>query len=159
MFGIAPGVQLPNSYGSVTLASSDYTVRPTIDLKFDEDESDRVRLREGARLAWRLAHSEAMAPFHTGPVDIDQDTIEDDEKLDEWIHATATSMAHPTCTCPMGPDPSAGAVVDAEGRVYGVEGLRVVDGSIMPTIIRANTNFTCMMLGERVAEWMAADPA
>ena len=159
VFGIAPGVQLPNSYGSVTLASSDYTVRPTIDLKFDEDEADRVRLREGARLAWRLAHSGAMAPFHTGAVDIDQDTIEDDEKLDEWIHATATSMAHPTCTCPMGPDPAAGAVVDAEGRVHGVEGLRVVDGSIMPTIIRANTNFTCMMIGERVAEWMAAEPA
>ena len=159
VFGIAPGVQLPNSYGSVSLASTDYTERPTIDLQFDENEADRVRLREGARLAWRLAHSEEMAAFHTGPVDIDEETIEDDEKLDEWIHATATSMAHPTCTCPMGPDPDAGAVVDTEGRVHGVEGLRVVDGSIMPTIIRANTNFTCMMLGERVAEWMAANLA
>ena len=66
-------------------------------------------------------------------------------------------MAHPTCTCPMGPDPADGAVVDSEGRVYGVEGLRVVDGSIMPTLIRANTNFTCMMMGERIAEWMSAE--
>ena len=159
MFGIAPGVQLSNASGTVTLASADHTVRPTIDMRFDEDESDRVRLREGARLAWRLAHSEEMAPFHTGAADVDQDTIDNDETLDEWIHATATSMAHPTCTCPMGPDPAAGAVVDMEGRVHGVEGLRVVDGSIMPTIIRANTNFTCMMIGERIAEWMAADPA
>ena len=66
-------------------------------------------------------------------------------------------MAHPTCTCPMGSDPAAGAVVDSEGRVHGVEGLRVVDGSIMPTLIRANTNFTCMMIGARIADWMVAE--
>ncbi len=159
VFAVAPGVQLPNSFGSVTLASADYTVKPAIDLKFDEDEADRVRLREGARLAWRLAHSEQLAPFHTGPVDLDEETLDDDAKLDEWIHGAASSMAHPTCTCPMGPDPAEGAVVDSEGRVYGVEGLRVADGSIMPTLIRANTNFTCMMIGERIAEWMAAAPA
>ncbi len=157
VFGIAPGVQLPNSYGSVTLQSADYTQHPLIDLKFDEHETDLIRLREGARLAWQLAHSASLAPFHRGPVDIDQSIIDDDEQLDAWIHATATSMAHPTCTCPMGPDPAAGAVVDSEGRVHGVEGLRVVDGSIMPTLIRANTNFTCMMLGERIAEWMSAE--
>ena len=157
VFGIAPGVQLPNSYGSVTLASADYTDHPTIDLKFDENEADRVRLREGTRIAWKLAQSEAMAPYHTGALDITQDIIDDDDKLDKWIHSAATSMAHPTCTCPMGPDPSEGAVVDSEGRVYGVEGLRVVDGSIMPTLIRANTNFTCMMMGERIAEWMSAE--
>ena len=58
----------------------------------------------------------------------------------------------------MGSDPSGkGAVVDSEGRVFGVENLRVVDGSIMPTLVRANTNFTCMMMGERVAEWMSAE--
>jgi choline dehydrogenase len=157
VFGIAPGVQLSNSYGSVTLASADYKVHPLIDLQFDKSEADRVRLREGARIAWKLSQSEEMAAYHTGAIDLDQETIDDDEKLDEWIHATATSMAHPTCTCPMGPDPADGAVVDSEGRVYGVENLRVVDGSIMPTIIRANTNFTCMMIGERVAEWMSAE--
>lgn len=156
-FGIAPGVQLPNSYGSVTLASTDYHDHPVIDLKFDEDEADRIRLREGARLAWRLAHSEALSVLHQGALDIDQSIIDDDDRLDEWIHVTATSMAHPTCTCPMGKDPSAGGVVDAEGRVHGVAGLRVVDGSIMPTIIRANTNFTCMMLGARIADWMSAE--
>ncbi|MXX81557.1 MAG: NAD(P)-binding protein [Chloroflexi bacterium] len=157
VWGIAPGVQLPNSYGSVTLQSADHTQHPNIDLRFDEHEGDRVRLREGARLAWNLAQSEELKHYHMGAVDIDQETVDDDEKLDEWIHATATSMAHPTCTCPMGPDPSEGAVVDSEGRVYGVEGLRVVDGSIMPTLVRANTNFTCMMLGERIAEWMSAE--
>ncbi len=156
VFAIAPSVQLPNSYGSVTLQSADYTQHPNIDLKFDEHEGDRVRLREAARLAWNLAHSDEMSSFHQGAIDIDQDTVDDDEQLDEWIHATVTSTAHPTCTCPMGADPAEGAVVDSEGRVHGVENLRVVDGSIMPTVVRANTNFTCMMIGERVAEWMAA---
>ena len=155
-FGIAPGVQLPNSFGSVTLASADFHDQPLIDLKFDESEVDRARLREGARLAWQLAHSEELAPFHRGALDINQEIIDDDGRLDEWIHTTATSMAHPTCTCPMGDDPAEGAVVDNEGRVYGVQNLRVVDGSIMPTIIRANTNFTCMMMGARIADWMAA---
>ena len=156
VFGIAPGVQLPNSYGSVTLASDDFREHPVIDLKFDEDEADRVRLREGTRLAWKLSQTPELSQYHSGAFDLDQETIDDDARLDEWIHLTTTSMAHPTCTCPMGPDPSTGAVVDSEGRVYGVEGLRVADASIMPTIIRANTNFTSMMIGERIAEWMGS---
>ena len=154
-FGIAPGVQLPNSYGSVTLASRDYREHPVIDLSFDDNEEDRRRLREGARLAWRLAHEPQLAELHDGVIGLTQEMIDDDDQLDAWMHDYVTSMAHPTCTNPMGPDPSQGAVVDSEGRVYGVDGLRVADGSIMPTLIRANTNFTCMMIGERIAEWMA----
>ena len=157
VFGIAPGVQLSETFGSVTLASADLHEHPLIDMEFDQSEADRARLREGARLAWTLAHSDQLSPFHTGPLDMTQAIIDDDEALNEWIHRTATSMAHPTCTCPMGTDPSEGAVVDSEGRVYGVDGLRVVDGSIMPTIIRANTNFTCMMMGARIAEWIQAE--
>lgn len=157
VFGIAPGVQLPNSFGSVTLASGDYHDHPLIDLKFDEDEADRVRLREGTRIAWQLAQTPELAQYHSGAFDLDQETIDDDARLDDWIHLSTTSMAHPTCTCPMGPDPADGAVVDSEGRVYGVEGLRVADASIMPTVVRANTNFTSMMIGERIAAWMAAE--
>ena len=155
-FGIAPGVQLPNSYGEVTLASADYRDHPRIDVRFDDNEEDRRRLREGARLAWRLSQHPALAQHHDGAVDFDEATANDDELLDAWIHDTCTSMAHPTCTCAMGPDPAAGAVVDSEGRVFGVSGLRVADASIMPTLIRANTNFTSMVIGERIAEWMAA---
>ena len=155
-FGIAPGVQLPNSYGEVTLASADYRDHPRIDVQFDDNEEDRRRLREGARLAWRLSQHPALAQHHEGAVDFDEATANDDELLDAWIHDTCTSMAHPTCTCAMGPDPAEGAVVDSEGRVFGVSGLRVADASIMPTLIRANTNFTSMVIGERIAEWMAA---
>ena len=156
-FGIAPGVQLPNSYGAVTLASADYREHPRIDVSFDDNEEDRRRLREGARLAWRLSQHPALAQYHDGAVDFDEATANDDELLDAWIHATCTSMAHPTCTCAMGQSPDEGAVVDSEGRVFGVTGLRVADASIMPTLIRANTNFTSMVIGERIAEWIAGD--
>lgn len=155
VWGIAPGVQLPHSYGSVTLASSDYRDAPVIDLSFDDNEEDRRRLREGVRLAWRLAHEPSLSQHHDGVLDLTEGIVADDGELDGWIHDRVTSMAHPTCTNRMGEDPSSGAVVDGEGRVYGLSGLRVVDGSIMPTLIRANTNFTCMMIGERVAEWMS----
>lgn len=155
VFAIAPGVQLPHSYGEVTLASRDYREHPRIDLRFDENETDRRRLREGARLAWRLSQDPSLAQYHDGAFDFDEQTANDDELLDAWIHQNCTSMAHPTCTCAMGPDPSAGAVVDAEGRVFGIEQLRVVDASIMPTLIRANTNFTSMVIGARIADWMA----
>jgi len=57
----------------------------------------------------------------------------------------------------MGPDGDAGAVVDQQGRVRGVDRLRVADASIMPTLPRANTNLTCIMIGERIARWMAAE--
>ncbi len=156
-FGIAPGVQLPNSYGEVTLASADYRDHPQIDVSFDDNEEDRRRLREGARLAWRLSQHPELAQYHDGAVDFDEATANDDDLLDAWIHDICTSMAHPTCTCAMGTDPGEGAVVDSEGRVFGVTGLRVADASIMPTLIRANTNFTSMVIGARIADWMAAD--
>ena len=153
-WAIAPGVQLPNSFGAITLASTDYHDHPQIDVKFDENEEDRRRLREGARLAWRLANEPALSQYHDGAIDFDEATANDDELLDAWIHTTCTSMAHPTCTCAMGASAAEGAVVDPEGRVFGVEGLRVADASIMPTLIRANTNFTSMVIGARIAEWM-----
>ena len=101
--------------------------------------------------------SRPLAQHHDGAVDFDEATANDDDLLDAWIHNTCTSMAHPTCTCAMGQDPAEGAVVDSEGQVFGVAGLRVADASIMPTLIRANTNFTSMVIGERIAEWMADD--
>jgi choline dehydrogenase len=69
---------------------------------------------------------------------------------------TVTTLFHPAGTARMGPDGDAGAVVDQHCRVRGLEGLRVVDASVMPNVPRANTNLTCIMVGERVAEWMRA---
>jgi choline dehydrogenase-like flavoprotein len=71
---------------------------------------------------------------------------------------TVGTIFHPAGTAKMGPGNDPGAVVDQECRVRGIEGLRVVDASVMPTIPRANTNLTCIMIGEHVAEWLRQEP-
>ena len=77
-----------------------------------------------------------------------------DEALDEFLLREVTTSQHISCTCKMGPADDPMAVVDQYGKVHGMEGLRVVDASIMPDCIRANTNVTTMMIGERVADWI-----
>src|SRR5258707_15895742 len=106
------------------------------------------RSREITRL---LGNSEAMKPFVKreilpGPVE--------GEALDNLIRDGAMSMHHPTCTARMGQDDL--SVVDAKLRVYGVKNLRVADGSIMPTITTDNTQAPCVIIGERLAEILAA---
>ena len=87
---------------------------------------------------------------------VDDDTLDDDTALAAVLRSQVTTTYHPAGTAPMGPDGDGRAVVDGHGRVYGVDGLRVVDASIMPTSVRNNTNLTCVMLAERIAGWMAA---
>ena len=77
-----------------------------------------------------------------------------DEALDEYLYREVTTSQHISCTCKMGLDSDPMAVVDQYGKVHGMEGLRVVDASIMPDCIRANTNVTTMMIGERIADWI-----
>jgi choline dehydrogenase len=77
-----------------------------------------------------------------------------DEAIDAWLLAHATTQHHSSGTCKMGPATDAMAVVDQYGRVHGVTGLRVVDAAVMPDVVRANTNATTIMIGERVADWM-----
>ena len=77
-----------------------------------------------------------------------------DEALDVYIKREITTGQHISCTCKMGPDSDPMAVVDQFGRVRGLEGLRIADASIMPNCIRANTNVTTMMIGERIAEFV-----
>ena len=80
----------------------------------------------------------------------------DADALDAWLKRNAGTSHHVSGTCKMGPDTDYMAVVDQFGRVRGLDGLRVADASIMPDVIRANTNATAIMVGERVAEWIAS---
>ena len=80
--------------------------------------------------------------------------VEDEGMLREFLRARVNHLVHPVGTCKMGPPGDPAAVVDAAGRVYGVEGLRVADASIMPNIPRANTNLTAIMIGEKIADVM-----
>ena len=88
---------------------------------------------------------------------MDDATLDDDQALDSLIREQVTTTFHPAGTAPMGLGDDERAVVDAHGRVHGINGLRVVDASIMPTSVRSNTNLTVIMMAERVASWMATE--
>jgi choline dehydrogenase len=107
-------------------------------------------------------HQQEIAPGWQGPIFgiagqlLDQTTIDSDTGIADFIRNNSGTIGHPVGTAKMGPDSDNGAVVDHFCRVRGVEGLRVVDASVMPNIVRANTNLTCIMIGQRVADRMRA---
>ena len=82
------------------------------------------------------------------------DDLASDDALDDWLLGIVSTAQHIYCTCKMGPSSDPMAVVDQYGRVHGLDNIRVVDASIMPDCIRANTNVTTMMIGERVSEFI-----
>ena len=87
-------------------------------------------------------------------VDPTETDLESDDALDDWMLKNVRTSHHISGTCKMGPDSDRMAVVDQHARVFGIAGLRVADASIMPDCIRANTNATSIMIGERVADFI-----
>jgi len=148
------GIQLAVGAGELRLTSTDPNVQPSLDYRYLEDPFDRRRLRDAVRLCLTLAEHEAFKDIiqeRVAPTDAD---LESDETLDEWLLREVTTSQHISATCKMGPASDPMAVVDQYGRVHGLAGLRVADASIMPDCIRANTNVTTMMIGERIADFM-----
>lgn len=147
-------VELPVSAGVLSLASADPDVQPTIAYQSLQDPHDRERLREAVRLAVELLHHAAFKGIVAACVAPTEPDLASDAALDAWLWRTAGNAHHTSGTCKMGPASDPMAVVDQYCRVYGVEGLRVVDASIMPNVTRSNTNATTIMIAERVADWM-----
>lgn len=148
----------PHSRGRLLLSGSDPHLPPRIELNLAADPQDTRRLRAAIRLCWQLATSpEVMQYAERIPV-FTEEMIGSDAVLEQVLRAGINHTAHACGTAKMGPASDPTAVVDQYCRVHGVENLRVVDASIMPTIPRANTNLTCIMIGERVAEWMCHEP-
>jgi choline dehydrogenase len=114
------------------------------------------RMLDGVRRAWALLTSGPIAALTDEILAPDAATVGDDDALRAFLRERVSHLVHPVGTCRMGPASDPLAVVDGEGRVHGLEGLRVVDASIMPTIPRANTNLTAIMIGEKVAEIMTS---
>jgi choline dehydrogenase len=112
------------------------------------------RLVEGVRLAWRVAHEPELARHADHVALLTEQTMSFDEALAAYVRATVTTQFHPCGTARMGPADDPMAVCDQYCRVRGVENLRVVDASIMPTIPRANINLTCIMIAEHASDWM-----
>jgi choline dehydrogenase len=153
---IGPGVSLqrPRTTGRLTLTSADPHVQPRIELNFLADPEDTRRMMAALRLGWQIARSPEMQPFVASAPILTDEIMASDAQLEQFLRMTVGTIFHAAGTAKMGPANDSATVVDQECRVRGVERLRVVDASVMPTIPRANTNLTCIMIGERVADWM-----
>ena len=148
-------LELAESAGEITLQSTDPGQQPYIDCRYLEAEWDRARLREGVHIVMRILEHESFQDIFDGLISPTADDLASDEALDDWMLREVWIGQHLSGTCKMGPDSDPLAVVDQYCRVKGVQGLRVADASVMPDVIRANTNCTTIMIGERVAEWVA----
>ena len=153
-FRLAVGLYLAVGSGELTLTSADPDQQPFLDYRYFQEEFDRQRMREGIRIAVRLADHPSLNELIQERVTPTDATLASDQTLDEFILRNATTGHHISGTCKMGPASDPMAVVDQHGKVHGVENLRVVDASIMPDCIRANTNVTTMMIGEHVADFI-----
>ncbi len=149
--GMCVCVYLAEGSGELRLASSDPRVQPELDFRLLGSEFDRRRMREAVRKCVELGRREQFAEIIDVLVDPSDSDLASDDALDDWLLRRATTSHHVSGTCKMGPASDSMAVVDQYGRVHGVDGLRVADASIMPDCIRANTNATAMVIGERIA--------
>jgi choline dehydrogenase len=139
----------PESRGRITLASTDPTAPPVIDPNFLDAESDLVGLREGIRIARSVFMQQAFDPYRAeelapGPA------VRSDAEIDAYIRSETEMDYHSVGTARMGSDPM--AVVDSRLRVHGVAGLRVVDASVMPTLVGGNTNMPVIMVAEKASD-------
>jgi choline dehydrogenase len=154
MFSVGPALVRPRSTGRLTITTLDPTCQPILALNYLGDPFDLARMAEALRLGRDLCRSGELAGL-AGPLLIDDATLDDDHAIAELLRSQVTTTYHPAGTAPMGSVGDDRSVVDGHGRLHGIEHLRVVDASIMPTSVRCNTNLTCIMLAERIASWMS----
>ena len=142
-----PVVIKPSSRGRVTLRTPLPDSKPCVRCNFLDTEEDRRSLIEGVRIALRIAEQAPLQAVARSPFSVPDD--DSDEAILTWARVAGQTVYHPTSTCAIG------AVVDPDLRVYGIEGLRVADASVMPTITRGNTNAATIMIAERAADLIA----
>ena len=143
----------PKSIGDVTLASPDPLAAPLIIPRFLEHPDDMEKMVRGFKITRKIMDAPALANIRSS--DYQTANVRTDDEIRDVIRATSDTVYHPIGTCKMGVD--AMAVVDPSLKVIGVQGLRVVDASIMPTLIGGNTNAPTMMIGEKAADMIRAE--
>ncbi len=151
---ITVSVFLAASKGRITLTSRDPHVQPFLDYHLLEDPEDLRRMREAVRLASDIFAYPTFSDIITDRIAPSDTDLASDDALNDWLLREVTTGQHLTSTCRMGPESDPMNVVDQYGRVHGIEGLRVADASVMPDTVRANTNATTMMIGERIADYI-----
>jgi choline dehydrogenase-like flavoprotein len=155
-YGIRPTLLHPHSRGEILLRSADPAAPPRIIYNFFSAPGDLPFLREGFKLARLVAYQQPMNPYR-GKETSPGAHVKTDAEIDAFIRQTAITAHHPCGTCAMGIGPD--SVTDAELRVRGVEGLRVVDASVMPDLISAHLNACVLMIAEKASDMILGKPA
>ena len=150
--------QRPESAGYVRARSADPREKPAIQPNYLADELDRRCLIGGIKLARRLLRTPELSPYFDAE-ESPGTAVQSDDEILAYARQRGTTAFHPMGTCRMGPDTEATAVVDDQLRVHGVVGLRVVDASIMPMMVSANTNASTLMIAEKAADLIRGLPA
>lgn len=146
-------VSRPHSRGEIRLRSTDPLAAPMIKAGYFADARDMDAAFEGVRLARAIAHTRGYEQLRGAAVD-PLDSEASSEQVRAFIRRTAGTIYHPGGTCRMGVGRN--AVVDAQLRVRGIDGLRVADASVMPTVVNCQTHAACVMIGERAAEFASS---
>ncbi|MCB1647005.1 MAG: GMC family oxidoreductase N-terminal domain-containing protein [Pseudomonadales bacterium] len=158
-FSVAGVVEYQYGRGQITLTSSDPHALPLIENRFCEDDRDAARLVQCMKDIFRFTETGPLADMITGIRFPDPSRGRDDETLNALVRKFSASGYHPCGTVKMGPAEDPEAIVDQYGCARKTDGLIVADGAIMPFVPRANTNLTCIMIGEKIGEWIRVNPA
>ena len=145
-------LELPKSTGWLKLVSIDITNQPELNYQFLTDNWDLQRLREAVRSSIEIFEHPAFDGIINELIAPTPEELSDDENLNHWLKNDVGIAGHTCGTCKMGPNTDPSTVVDQTCRVHMVDGLRVIDASIMPEIPRANTNATVIMIAERAVD-------
>lgn len=142
----------PKSRGSVTLASRNPTDKPLIDPAFFKHQEDLQTMMQATQMGLRIMESKGLDPYRSEmlyPLN-----AQDPAQIESFLRDHSDTEYHPVGTCKMGPAQDPMAVVDAELRVHGLQGLRVIDASIMPNLVSGNTNAPTIMIAEKGADFI-----
>lgn len=152
------GTMRGTSVGWLKLRSADPRVHPFINPNYLSTEKDVVDFRQCVKLSREIFAQKAFDEFR-GPEILPGPNVQTDKEIDAFIRQKSDTAYHPSCTCKMGQPTDTTAVVDPDTRVIGVENLRVVDASIMPSIVSGNLNAPTIMLAEKAADIIKGVPS
>ena len=150
-FQVHVGPNKPRSRGRVRIVSADPATRPSILFNYLKEQQDIEDWRRCIHLTREILTQPAMDPYRSDEIQPGID-VQTDEEIDAWVRQNVETAYHPSCTCTMGADDDQMAVVDSACRVRGIDGLRVVDSSIFPSITNGNLNAPTIMVAEKAAD-------
>ena len=150
--GFSIALQKALSKGEIRLKTSDPTKQPVLHYRYLNHPYDLERMRGAVRLCAEIAAMPEYKSAQMSRMSPSDEILENDERLDHWLFNNVLTQHHSSGTCKMGPESDYLAVVNESCEVHGVENLMVVDASVMPDVVRSNTNATTIMIAEKIAD-------